>query len=130
MGLDAAICARATSRSSSVPAWSRYPRHPVAVAQQALTAQAAARSLHPGIGLSRQLVIQGMYGMSFAKPYSHMGVPPGADAVDPPVPSATPAKYKVSINLNVAGAAPCPCIAAPRRDTGSPAPSPTGRSPG
>ncbi len=72
--LAAAICGRATSRievgTAVVPT---YPRHPTAMAQQALSASAAARGRFTlGIGLSHQLVIEGMFGLSFAKPYSHM----------------------------------------------------------
>lgn len=50
-----------------------YPRHPGALAQQALTTQAAcAGRFALGIGLSHQLVIEGMYGMSYDKPARHM----------------------------------------------------------
>ncbi|HZN16206.1 MAG TPA: LLM class F420-dependent oxidoreductase [Acidimicrobiales bacterium] len=50
-----------------------YPRHPQALAMQALTVQAAiGNRLALGIGLSHQLVIEGMYGMSFDKPARHM----------------------------------------------------------
>lgn len=50
-----------------------YPRHPMMLAQQALTVQAATGGrLALGIGLSHQLVIEGMFGMSFEKPLRHM----------------------------------------------------------
>lgn len=50
-----------------------YPRHPTAMAQQALTAAAAADNRFVlGIGLSHRLVIEDMFGMSFAKPARHM----------------------------------------------------------
>jgi len=50
-----------------------YPRHPVAMAQAALSAAAISRGRFSlGIGLSHQIVIEGMLGLSFAKPYSHM----------------------------------------------------------
>ena len=50
-----------------------YPRHPAALAQMALTAQAATKGrLSLGIGLSHKVVIEGMYGMSFDKPAKHM----------------------------------------------------------
>jgi 5,10-methylenetetrahydromethanopterin reductase len=50
-----------------------YPRHPVMLAQQALTTQAATGGrLALGIGLSHQLVIEGMYGLSFERPLRHM----------------------------------------------------------
>ncbi len=50
-----------------------YPRHPMALAQQALTAQQASNGrLTLGIGLSHKVVIDGMLGMSFDKPAVHM----------------------------------------------------------
>jgi F420-dependent oxidoreductase-like protein len=50
-----------------------YPRHPMMLAQQALTTNAAATGrLCLGIGLSHQVVIEGMLGMSFDKPVRHM----------------------------------------------------------
>jgi F420-dependent oxidoreductase-like protein len=50
-----------------------YPRHPMTMAQLALTAQdATGGRLVLGIGLSHQVVIEGMYGMSFDKPAIHM----------------------------------------------------------
>jgi 5,10-methylenetetrahydromethanopterin reductase len=50
-----------------------YPRHPMMLAQQALTAQAACDGRFVlGIGLSHQIVIENMFGMSFDKPARHM----------------------------------------------------------
>ena len=50
-----------------------YPRHPTAMAQQALTAAAATGNRFTlGIGLSHQIVIEGMLGMSYAQPAKHM----------------------------------------------------------
>jgi F420-dependent oxidoreductase-like protein len=50
-----------------------YPRHPITLAQEALTAQAfSGGRLVLGIGLSHQLVIEGMFGMSFERPVRHM----------------------------------------------------------
>lgn len=50
-----------------------YPRHPTALAQQALTTAAASGGRFTlGIGLSHQLVIEGMLGMSYAQPAHHM----------------------------------------------------------
>ncbi len=50
-----------------------YPRHPVMLAQQALTTQAISGGrLALGIGLSHQIVIEGIYGHSFHKPVRHM----------------------------------------------------------
>lgn len=78
MGVDAmtalALCGRETTRielgTAVVPT---YPRHPIIMAQQALTTQAACKGRFAlGVGLSHQMVIEGMYGLSWAKPYSHM----------------------------------------------------------
>lgn len=51
-----------------------YPRHPLVLAGQALTTAAALGDgrLHLGIGLSHQVVIEGMLGMKFEKPALHM----------------------------------------------------------
>jgi 5,10-methylenetetrahydromethanopterin reductase len=50
-----------------------YGRHPLTMAQQALTVQAASGNRFVlGIGLSHQLVIEGMFGLSFEKPVRHM----------------------------------------------------------
>ncbi len=50
-----------------------YPRHPAALAQQALTvALAVGGRLALGIGLSHRLVIEDMYGQSFERPARHM----------------------------------------------------------
>src|SRR3954468_2620141 len=50
-----------------------YPRHPMVLAQQALTVQqVTGNRFMLGIGLSHQVVIEGMYGMSFEKPARHM----------------------------------------------------------
>ena len=77
-GVDAltllALCGGATERielgTAVVPT---YPRHPMALAQQALTAQAAAGGrLTLGIGVSHRPVVEGRWGMSFSAPASHM----------------------------------------------------------
>lgn len=50
-----------------------YPRHPAALAQQALTVAAATEGrLTLGIGLSHKIVIEDMYGYSFERPARHM----------------------------------------------------------
>lgn len=50
-----------------------YPRHPAALAQQAGSVNAISGGrLTLGIGLSHQVVIEGMFGMSYAKPLRHM----------------------------------------------------------
>jgi 5,10-methylenetetrahydromethanopterin reductase len=50
-----------------------YPRHPAALAQHALSAALALDGrLTLGIGLSHKIVIEDMYGYSFAAPVTHM----------------------------------------------------------
>jgi 5,10-methylenetetrahydromethanopterin reductase len=50
-----------------------YPRHPWVMAQQALTTNVAVGGrLALGIGLSHQVVIEGMWGLSFEHPLAHM----------------------------------------------------------
>ena len=77
-GVDAltllALCGGVTKRvelgTAVVPT---YPRHPMALAQQALTAQAAAGGrLLLGIGVSHRPVVEDRWGMSFHAPASHM----------------------------------------------------------
>jgi F420-dependent oxidoreductase-like protein len=77
-GLDAigalGIAGRATQRielgTGVVPT---YPRHPIAMAQQALTSAVASNGRFTlGIGLSHQIVIENMLGLSYEKPARHM----------------------------------------------------------
>ena len=50
-----------------------YPRHPLMLAGQALTVQAASGGrLTLGVGLSHQMVIENVFGMSFDRPARHM----------------------------------------------------------
>jgi F420-dependent oxidoreductase-like protein len=50
-----------------------FPRHPTAIAQQALTTAAATGNRFTlGIGLSHQLVIENMLGLSYQQPARHM----------------------------------------------------------
>lgn len=50
-----------------------YPRHPMTLGIQALTTQVATGGrLTLGIGLSHQIVVENMWGISFAKPARHM----------------------------------------------------------
>lgn len=50
-----------------------YPRHPTAIAQQAVTAAAASGNRFTlGIGLAHKVVIEDALGMSYAKPAVHM----------------------------------------------------------
>lgn len=49
-----------------------YPRHPAALAQQALTASAASKGRFTlGIGLSHKVVIENMFGLDYSKPIRH-----------------------------------------------------------
>jgi 5,10-methylenetetrahydromethanopterin reductase len=120
MGIDAvlgaAFCGRETSRlevgTAVVPT---FPRHPHALAQQALSAQAAARGRFTiGIGLSHQIVIEGMFGLSFAKPYTHMKeyLAVLAPLIREGSVSHWGAEYRVNAQLSVPGAKPCPILVA------------------
>ncbi len=114
--MAAALCARSTSRielgTAVVPT---YPRHPVAMAQQALSAQAAARGRFTlGVGLSHQIVIENLLGLSFAKPFSHMREYLGvlvpllrAGSV-----SFQGTEYRVNAGVTVPGAQSCPILVA------------------
>ena len=67
---SAARCRASSSRPASCPT---YSRHPLTMAQQALTVQAASGGRFTlGIGLSHQIVIENMFGLSFDKPLRHM----------------------------------------------------------
>jgi F420-dependent oxidoreductase-like protein len=119
-GLDAittaAVIGRETERielgTAVVPS---YPRHPTALAQQALTTQAACRGRFAlGIGLSHQLVIENMLGLSYARRAHHMRE---YMAVLAPLLRGEPAKfegeeYRVNLALDVPGAAPLPVLIA------------------
>jgi 5,10-methylenetetrahydromethanopterin reductase len=77
-GLDAvntlAICGWETQRIEFGTAVTpTYPRHPTALAQQAVTTSVACGGRFTlGIGLSHKMVIEDMLGFSYAKPASHM----------------------------------------------------------
>lgn len=69
-----ALAGRATTRielgTGVVPT---YPRHPLVMAQQALTAQAATNGrLTLGLGLSHRPAIEGVMGLSYDQPARHM----------------------------------------------------------
>ncbi len=114
--MAAALCGRSTSRielgTAVVPT---YPRHPTAMAQQALSAQAACGGRFAlGIGLSHQLVIETMFGLSYAKPYSHMReyVAVLAPLIRSGSVSCQGEEFRVNANLAVPGATPCPILLA------------------
>jgi F420-dependent oxidoreductase-like protein len=92
-----------------------YPRHPHAMAQQALTAQSVSGGRFTlGIGLSHKLIIDDMLGMSFDRPARHMRQ---YLEVLMPLLHGEPAKvdgdqYRVAAELDVPGGTPVSCITA------------------
>ncbi len=112
----AALCGRVTTTlelgTAVVPT---YPRHPHAMAQQALTAQAACGGRFTlGIGLSHQIVIEMMLGLSYAKSYSHMRdyLAVLAPLIRTGNVSHAGDAYRVNANLSIPGATPCPILVA------------------
>ncbi|MBI4516402.1 MAG: TIGR03564 family F420-dependent LLM class oxidoreductase [Deltaproteobacteria bacterium] len=112
----AALAGRSTARialgTAVVPT---FLRHPVAMAQQALTTQAATGGRFSlGIGLSHQLVIEMMLGLSFAKPFSHMQeyVAVLAPLIRDGTVSFQGREFRVNANVSVPGATPCPILLA------------------
>jgi F420-dependent oxidoreductase-like protein len=92
-----------------------YPRHPMMLASQALSVQAASGGrLCLGIGLSHQIVIEGMLGMSFDKPVLHMRE---YLSILMPLLQGAPVNFKgttLTFNgaVNVPGSSPCPVVLA------------------
>jgi 5,10-methylenetetrahydromethanopterin reductase len=92
-----------------------YPRHPVTLAQEALTTQAISGGrLVLGIGLSHQPVIEGMFGLSFDRPLRHM-----REYLDALVPLLQESNVSVAgetitarAGLDVRGATPPPVLLA------------------
>jgi F420-dependent oxidoreductase-like protein len=91
------------------------PRHPFAIAQQALTAQAACNGRFVlGIGLSHKIVIENMLGLSYDKPAKQMRE---YLEVLMPLAQGKPAAfqgdlYRVNGALQVADGAPVPVVVA------------------
>lgn len=90
-------------------------RHPIAMAQQALTVQAAtAGRFVLGIGVSHQDNVQERYGLSYARPLTHMRE--YLAVLAPLVRSGTCAfagsQYRVNATVRVPGATPCPILLA------------------
>jgi F420-dependent oxidoreductase-like protein len=119
-GFDAigalSVAGRETERielaTGVVPA---QPRHPVAMAQQALTAQAACRGRFVlGIGLSHKLVIEDLLGLSYAHPAETMRE--YLEVLAPLLRGAPAAhrgeRYRVNIALQVPGGTPVPLVVA------------------
>lgn len=92
-----------------------YPRHPMMLAQQCLSVNAASGGrLCLGIGLSHQVVIEQMMGMSFDKPVRHM-----REYLDVlgPLSRGQPVHhdgevYRVHAGVNVSGGSPFPIVIA------------------
>jgi 5,10-methylenetetrahydromethanopterin reductase len=92
-----------------------YPRHPMMLAAQALTTQAASGGrLALGIGLSHQIVIENMFGMSFENPVRHM-----REYLEILLPliqegsvSFTGETLSANGGLQIPGATPCPVLLA------------------
>ncbi len=92
-----------------------FPRHPMVLAQQALTVNAASGGrLCLGIGLSHKIVIENMMGLSYDKPVRHL-----REYLDVLCPlsrgeavSVTGEMYQTQAALNVAGGSPFPIIVA------------------
>jgi 5,10-methylenetetrahydromethanopterin reductase len=119
-GIDAltavALIGRETARiglgTAVVPT---FLRHPVAMAQHALTVQAATRGRFSlGIGLSHQVVIESMLGLSFAKPFTHMKeyLAVLSALIRNGTVSYQGSEFRVNANVAVPGAGPCPILLA------------------
>mgnify|MGYP003422948459 CR=1 FL=1 len=91
------------------------PRHPFAIAQQALTAQAACKGRFVlGIGLSHKVVIENMLGLSYAQPAKQMRE---YLEVLMPLAQGKPVAfagdlYRVNGGLQCAGGTPLPVVVA------------------
>ncbi|MEH6604470.1 MAG: TIGR03564 family F420-dependent LLM class oxidoreductase [Pseudomonadales bacterium] len=92
-----------------------YPRHPTAMAQQALTTAAASNNrLTLGIGLSHKMVIEDMLGLNYDKPARHM-----REYLEVLMPllrgeqvSYSGDQYRVNAGIRVAGTSSVPCVVA------------------
>jgi F420-dependent oxidoreductase-like protein len=92
-----------------------YPRHPAALAQQALTAAAASNNRFTlGIGLSHKVVIESMFGLDYSKPVRHtreyLSVLNSALAGEPT--RFQGEEYRVAFQLTVPGAKKPPVVVA------------------
>lgn len=96
-----------------------YPRHPLSMAQDALSVQAASKGrVTLGIGPSHPMVIEGMYGLSYARPVAHTSE--YVEALRSCF-AATPAHaevrfegehYRIASMLEVPGSSPVPILVA------------------
>lgn len=111
-----ALAGRETSRielgTAVVPT---YPRHPVVMGQAALTTQAACQGRFTlGIGLSHQMVIEGMFGLPYIRHMAHMR---DYLSVLKPVLRGEAVKYqgeeyRANLEVAVPGADPVPLVLA------------------
>jgi F420-dependent oxidoreductase-like protein len=92
-----------------------FPRHPVVMAEQALTVQAASGGRFVlGVGLSHQVAIEGRFGIPFEKPVRHLRE---YLSILVPLLRGEPVAYegetlKASGGLDVPGADPVPVVVA------------------
>ena len=92
-----------------------YPRHPTALAQQAVTTSVACDGRFTlGIGLSHKLVIEDMLGMSYDKPAAHMKeyLQVIAPLIQGKPVDFSGEQYKVKLALDVPGSTEVPLILA------------------
>jgi F420-dependent oxidoreductase-like protein len=92
-----------------------YPRHPTALAQQALTAGVACRGRFTlGIGLSHPVVIEGLMGLSYARRARHMReyLEVLAPLLRGERARFAGEEYRVDLALEVPGAQPVPVLVA------------------
>ena len=90
-----------------------YPRHPHALAQQAATVNAAIGGrLALGLGRSHQLVIEGMFGIPYDRPVTHMReyLTIVRELIHNGSCSFSGKMYKVSTTLKVPGGKPFPLM--------------------
>ncbi|MFQ5352023.1 MAG: LLM class F420-dependent oxidoreductase [Candidatus Binatia bacterium] len=117
-GMDAltvlAMAGRATKRIElGVAVVPTYPRHPHALAQQAATVNVVTGGrLALGIGRSHQLVIEGMFGLSYDKPLTHMReyLTVLRSLINEGNCSLEGKQYRVNASLSIAGASPFPIL--------------------
>jgi len=73
LGIFAAAAMRTTSIRMGTAIVPTYPRHPLALAQQALTlGDLAPQRLRLGVGPSHRPVIEGAYGLTMSSPLAHL----------------------------------------------------------
>jgi alkanesulfonate monooxygenase SsuD/methylene tetrahydromethanopterin reductase-like flavin-dependent oxidoreductase (luciferase family) len=117
-----------------------YPRHPLAMAQQALSTQAACNGrLALGIGPSHPVVIERMHGLAYERPIRHLSEYVAildAASAGPGMVKFDGELYHVDALLDVPGATPVPVLVAALAPQmlrlagrGGPAPAAGGRGP-